>query len=553
MIDFTGERIVPGAENCEPTFARKMYQEHIARYEFAAAFVAKADVLDVGCGVGYGSHHLASKGARSVTAFDISADAVAHARRKYAHPAIHYKEMAAADLDARDAFDVVTCFELIEHIEDQNKVLDNIKRALRPDGVLLISTPRPHDAKRSEFHVGELHLDEFKALLLSRFDTVFAFFESNYYTSFIGDHEPKRIDNIVRLTDRFRVDSADYYILLATNGNADRLRSAIKPVLAMEDDDYVQNLEKDVTILHAAEDNAKQRIADLEVGERVLQTKLAEAVRNEQDEVLALKLKLASTAAALTAAETEVFQRRDELVTLALIVERLDRVASEARNALQRRNEALAAMESRAISAESSHAHELGQAQMLHRVLKEHSDALIETTERAERAEASHLHELGQAQMLHRVLKEHSDALIEMTERAERAQAAHQHELGQAQMLHRVLKEHSDALIAAKARLHDAEAELEEVPRLTAALQTASDRASAAEQRVIEQDILIAELRSEVAKAEELGRVERSQAERLISELRRTIEAMRNSFEWRLGARLRRIVKQPNIPDGGGL
>ena len=63
MLKFTGERIVPGADNCEKLFARKMYQEHIARYLFASQFVGGRDVLDVGCGVGYGSHWLARQGA----------------------------------------------------------------------------------------------------------------------------------------------------------------------------------------------------------------------------------------------------------------------------------------------------------------------------------------------------------------------------------------------------------------------------------------------------------------------------------------------------------
>jgi len=41
-LGFTGERIVPGAADCEPTFAQKRYQEHLARYAFAAQFAAGA-------------------------------------------------------------------------------------------------------------------------------------------------------------------------------------------------------------------------------------------------------------------------------------------------------------------------------------------------------------------------------------------------------------------------------------------------------------------------------------------------------------------------------
>ena len=72
MLNFTGERIVPQADNCEPLFALKMYQEHTARYLFAAQASTGKRVLDVGCGVGYGAHLLALSGAASVTAFDIA-------------------------------------------------------------------------------------------------------------------------------------------------------------------------------------------------------------------------------------------------------------------------------------------------------------------------------------------------------------------------------------------------------------------------------------------------------------------------------------------------
>ena len=62
-LEFTGERLVPGAPNCEPTFDSKMYHEHSARYRFAAQRAAGKRVLDVGCGVGSGSALLAEAGA----------------------------------------------------------------------------------------------------------------------------------------------------------------------------------------------------------------------------------------------------------------------------------------------------------------------------------------------------------------------------------------------------------------------------------------------------------------------------------------------------------
>jgi 2-polyprenyl-3-methyl-5-hydroxy-6-metoxy-1,4-benzoquinol methylase len=85
-LQFSGERIVPQAENCEPNFASRMYQEHVARYLFASQLTKGKHVLDVGCGVGYGSQLLAELGAASVYAFDISEDAIRHAQIYYSHP-----------------------------------------------------------------------------------------------------------------------------------------------------------------------------------------------------------------------------------------------------------------------------------------------------------------------------------------------------------------------------------------------------------------------------------------------------------------------------------
>ncbi len=482
VLQFTGERIVPGASNCEPTLARKMYQEHLARYEFASALTVGAKVLDVGCGVGYGARHLVEKGARSVKAIDIAAEAIEHARHAFAHPNIDYDILSASDMDFEQAFDVVTCFELIEHVADQERVIANIRRALRHDGVLLISTPRPHESARSEFHVNELRLDELCIILERYFTSVTPYFESNYFTSFIGNKAPSRIDNIVPLTSGFRMDTADYYVLVASCGEKTQLRSVVKSVLTMENDDYVQLLEKDVGVLHRAEDDAKQRIADLEEEKQAFKCKADTAVANEA-QLSSVRSKLASTAAMLAAAETELTIRRDEFATMAMSVERLHATASAARQALQDRSNALTAMEARAFAAEAGHAHELGQAQMLHRVLKEHSEALTIYIARAE----------------------HADAL-------------HRHELGQAQMLHQELQEHSDALVATRRYAQDLEAQLSEIGDVVASRQAAIDDM----QRTIK-------LEREAAQ-----RTQAEQEQRL-SDLNETLSTIRRNFWWRIG------------------
>ena len=169
MLSFTGERIVPQADNCEPQFALKMYQEHVARYLFASQICAGKRVLDVGCGVGYGAHLIARSGAERVVGFDVSPDTIEHAKSFYAHPNLSFDVQSADSFRFDEKFDVVTCFELIEHVDHQADVLSRIADALNPDGHLIISTPRPLNEKLSHFDTKELSPFEFLHLIESRF------------------------------------------------------------------------------------------------------------------------------------------------------------------------------------------------------------------------------------------------------------------------------------------------------------------------------------------------------------------------------------------------
>lgn len=262
-LGFTGERIVPGAIDCEPTFAQKMYQEHLARYAFAAQFASGASVLDVGCGVGYGTQWLAKAGAKSVLGFDVSEEAIEHARRHYFHPAASYKVEDATAIEPGDGYDLVTCFELIEHIAQQERVLDLIKVALRKDGILVISTPRPHAELRTHFHVHEMNFEELHRMLKQRFRHVEPYFEVNCFTSFVGNNLPERIEHIVPVTDRIDIDHADYFLFVASDREIIQT-TPIRPLLTMNDDSYVLNLEHDVDILRRAENDHIARIAHLE-------------------------------------------------------------------------------------------------------------------------------------------------------------------------------------------------------------------------------------------------------------------------------------------------
>jgi ubiquinone/menaquinone biosynthesis C-methylase UbiE len=164
-IPFTGERIVPGK------VTEALFREHEARYAFAGQFVAGKDVLDVACGTGIGTEYLRKAGARSCTGIDIDAGAVNYAR--VAYPDCAFVQSDASNLRLHDqSVDLVVSFETIEHLQDQQKFLQECWRVLRPGGLFVCSTPNRAISRWWEFnpfHVRELSLREFRQIVEKSF------------------------------------------------------------------------------------------------------------------------------------------------------------------------------------------------------------------------------------------------------------------------------------------------------------------------------------------------------------------------------------------------
>jgi SAM-dependent methyltransferase len=170
-LPFTGERFTP---EC----VREIWYEHWHRYAFAMAVCQGKNVLDAACGEGYGSNLVAGV-AREVIGLDISAEAIAHARQRYAGEArVRFEVGDAAALAFPDRrFDVVLSFETLEHLAAQQELVAGFARVLAEDGVLLISSPDKRTYSeiagfRNEFHVRELYREELLELLGAHFPHV---------------------------------------------------------------------------------------------------------------------------------------------------------------------------------------------------------------------------------------------------------------------------------------------------------------------------------------------------------------------------------------------
>ncbi len=94
--------------------------------------------LDVGCASGYMVSEIAkSYPEAEYFAIDVYDKAIDHAKRKYSN--IKFQEASADKLPFKDsAFDLVLCYETIEHVENPKECLREMKRVLKKDGTLIL-------------------------------------------------------------------------------------------------------------------------------------------------------------------------------------------------------------------------------------------------------------------------------------------------------------------------------------------------------------------------------------------------------------------------------
>ncbi len=180
MLEFTGERVVPGQVDCD------LWNEHLARYLFAARLARRKRVLDIGCGTGYGAAELA-RVAASVTGFDSSPEAIALACSAYPLPNLHFLVASANAIPFHDAsFRLITCFEVIEHLADWQTLLQEAQRLLARGGQFIVSTPNKlYYAESREqvgpnpFHIHEFEYEEFEAALCAVFPSVTLYLQNH--------------------------------------------------------------------------------------------------------------------------------------------------------------------------------------------------------------------------------------------------------------------------------------------------------------------------------------------------------------------------------------
>jgi SAM-dependent methyltransferase len=167
VVAFTGERIGAHDEDFRPDLS-----QHMAAYRASLPFVPGKVVLDGGCGEGYGAK-LVAESARLVVGVDSSWETAREAGR-FGPRNLHLSCSDLGRLGFRDgSFDVVCCFQAVEHFRQPLLLLQEVARVLRPEGVLVLSTPnRLASFSENPYHFKEYRPEELRELLEMLFPSV---------------------------------------------------------------------------------------------------------------------------------------------------------------------------------------------------------------------------------------------------------------------------------------------------------------------------------------------------------------------------------------------
>jgi SAM-dependent methyltransferase len=108
--------------------------------DIVARLAAGIDVLDIGCGAGRALQHLASRFPRSrFVGYDLADEAIAMARRESQHlPNLRFEVRDLATLEEREAFDLITAFDVIHDQAKPDRVLSNVRQAMRKGRLFLM-------------------------------------------------------------------------------------------------------------------------------------------------------------------------------------------------------------------------------------------------------------------------------------------------------------------------------------------------------------------------------------------------------------------------------
>lgn len=150
---------------------KPIHERLLFAYVEAAKYV-NGDLLDIGCGEGRGLHYLRDK-VNSYTGIDKNPIVLEGLRKQY--PDDRFLQMNIPPFAGLEdnTFDTAVSFQVVEHIDNDVKYVEEIHRVLKPGGMAILSTPNiKMSLTRNPWHVREYTYQEFEKLLSKYFKSV---------------------------------------------------------------------------------------------------------------------------------------------------------------------------------------------------------------------------------------------------------------------------------------------------------------------------------------------------------------------------------------------
>jgi len=270
MLQFTGERFIPTKELLNDEIGI----EHLHRYNSIIPFIQNKTVLDIACGEGYGSS-LMAKHASKVYGVDIDENCIKWANTTYKalHENLEFIKGSVNDIPiGSNMIDVVVSFETVEHVdaEAQQAFMAETKRVLKPDGILIISTPNSEnyssDEFHNQFHVKEFTRAEFYTFLNSHFTHTYHFEQGYEIVSAITGDNLNKLNNIqvINWDRELKQPDRKYFISIAGNREISDSDAICSTVFQVDKDykgliNYISSLQKgEKALQHTSQTNDQE-------------------------------------------------------------------------------------------------------------------------------------------------------------------------------------------------------------------------------------------------------------------------------------------------------
>lgn len=160
------ERLVPDELMPDDVTGEEALRISLERYAFAGRHARGGRLLDIACGVGYGTRFLTDRVSELTNALgvDLSEPAILYAKERYADERTSFLACDAMRFQDADGFDTIVSIETIEHLPNPQGFVDQIVGLLRPGSILIGSVPITPSVDANPHHLHDFTDRSFRRL-----------------------------------------------------------------------------------------------------------------------------------------------------------------------------------------------------------------------------------------------------------------------------------------------------------------------------------------------------------------------------------------------------